>query len=75
MLLNRWYKQTFRNGDSIYFLPVERLKNGNVRGKQYSLFVDRPRARAKGKQASCPSNTVLWTLIEDTQVPIDLVRS
>ena len=68
MALNRWYRQTFKNGDTSYFNPTSILKNGNYHGKTYSIYVDRPRAKAKGKLESVWAPE-LWTMVNDSDVP------
>lgn len=64
-----WYRIIFKNEDVIYFHALTQLKNGNIQGKKYDLFVDRPRAKAKGKQCSTQSRAPEWKEIPLSEVP------
>lgn len=69
MVPGKWYHQVFRNGDTIYFTPLEQQKNRGFKGLQVDLYVDTGRPK-KAKQTSVvPSNFGLWTEIPERDVP------
>lgn len=70
MIIGRWYRQRFNNGDAIYFLVEKFLKNGNAQGTAYYVDVDRPRAKAKAKRESVYAPE-LWTPITESEVPAE----
>lgn len=71
-----YFSQTFRNGDTIWFKPSSRLKNGNLRGKKTELYDGgRP---SKPKQISISKLDVrdggsLWKFHPKEEVPKNVV--
>ena len=72
MRLGAWYVQRFADGDEIYFLGLDYLKNGNMSGVLVGVDAMRPRAMPKAKKSSVPQTEHfrrLWTHVLDSDVP------
>ncbi len=67
-----WYVQLFNDGDAVYFVGEEFIKNGNMKGVLVSVDAGRPRARPKAKRDTVPQTKHfkrLWTEIAEVDVP------
>lgn len=62
-----YFSQTFKNGDTIWFKPSSRLKNGNLKGKMTELYGSKP---SKPKQMSMHKlDASMWKFHEPREVP------
>ena len=63
--IDSFYKQTFKNGDTAYFLPKGQHKNGNWFGLLYTVYEgERLTGRPKNGSVS-NTNRHLWKLADD----------
>lgn len=75
MKVGEWYKQTFRDGDEVYFHAERPLKHGGFAGTQYDVDAGRPRAKAKAKKSSVhPAWIANWRYVSETDVPMERFR-
>jgi hypothetical protein len=65
------FKMVFKNGDAIYFKPASKLKNGNWKGKQVSLYVGERPTKAKNTSIS-KGDFRAWK--EDSKVPANVLK-
>jgi len=64
MELKQFYKQTFDNGDEVYFYPIALFKNGNFKGYKFDVYYGK-RLSGKPKQKSFPKSFIgLWKKVD-----------
>lgn len=70
MAEGEWYRQEFQNGDEIYFMPQEQLKNRNWSGLMVRNYGGRPE---KAKKISV-RNEGLWKRVKESDIPATVMK-
>lgn len=67
-----YFRQTFKNGDTIWFKPSARLKNGNLKGQRTDMYDGKKPSKAK-QMSMNKLDTGLWKFYDKRDVPSNVL--